>query len=141
MMQTTTYPKREPDQQSPRVPCHAETFAEWEATAEPFKQLEFGQLNRSQRSLYDMLGQTVFLETYFPWSCFEHTSTCMIAADFTIKSNSSIMDLARKHGGEWAEGYYMDPGYGWPVFCGDDCGERCFAFLVEWKKLTPWRKA
>jgi len=117
----------------PRVACMAETFAEWEAKAEAFEQYTYGCGNSDQRSLFDMLGQTVFLETHFPWSFFKQVKVRAIAADFTIRKNSKAMKLAKKHGGEWEEGYYMADGYGWPLFGGEDGLERCFAFLKEWK--------
>jgi hypothetical protein len=118
----------------PRVTHLAETFAEWEAKAEAFAQYVYGCGNTHQRSLYDMLGQLVFLETHMPLSFFEHVTVRVVAADFTIREDSETMELAKKHGGFWEEGYYMDEGYGWPVFGGEDGLERCFAFLKEWKK-------
>ena len=121
-----------PEQQGPPVPWPATTFGEWEATAEPSYQVEFGIGGRNQRSVYHMLGQKVYLETRFPCSFFEQSTICMIAAGFTIRRDSETAKLAGKHGGEWHEGYYMDEGLGWPVFSGDDCAERCFAFLTAW---------
>jgi hypothetical protein len=118
----------------PRVLCEAETFAEWEEKAEAFAQYAYGCGNSSQRSLFDMLGQLIFLETHMPWSFFEKVTVRAIAADFTILKDSETAKLAEKHGGFWEEGYYMDDGYGWPVFVGKDGLERCFAFLKEWKK-------
>jgi hypothetical protein len=119
---------------TPRVTYMAETFAEWEKKALAFEQYEYGCGHSNQRSLYDMLGQLVFLETHFPWSFFEHVTVRVVAADFTILKDSETMELAKKHGGFWEEGYYMEEGYGWPVFGGEDGLERCFAFLKEWKK-------
>jgi len=81
-----------------------------------------------------MLGQKVFLESYFPWNFFEKSSVRMIAANFTIRKGSKEMKLAEKFGGVWEEGYYMDEGFGWPVFGGDDCDQHCFEFLKEWRK-------
>ena len=117
-------------EQSPRVPCFAATVAEWEEKAEPYFQGESG--GGVMRSCYDMHGQSVFLEVYLPRNPFKKSWSRMIAADFMLKENSSVMELAKIHGAYWEEGYYMDDGYGWPVFPGEDAGEKCFAFIMEW---------
>jgi len=132
-------PHRLYQEPTPRVTCMAETFAEWEAKAEAFDQAEYGCGHQNQRSVYDMLGQEIFLETHFPWSFFEKPTVRVVATDFTITKDSETMKLAEKHGGEWQKGYYMDEGMGWPVFHGDKGCEQCFAFLKEWKSLQPKR--
>ena len=124
-------PERYEAQESERVRCDAETFEEWEEKAEAFSQNQFGFLSRHQRSLFDMCGQTIFMETLFPANIFDDIIVRIIAADFTIKADSDTMKLAAKHGARWEEGYYMDEGLGWPVFHGDDGCRQCFAFLKE----------
>lgn len=126
-------PETYESQESPRVTLDVSSFEEWEERAEAFYQTQFGYLSRHQRSLYDMLGQTVFMETFFSHNIFVDPVVRVIAADFTIREDSETMALAARHGAEWMEGYYMDEGLGWPVFHGDDGCRRCFEFLTEWR--------
>lgn len=124
-----------PPQESPRVTLEVSSFEEWESKAEAFYQTQFGFRCRNQRAVYDMLGQKVFMGTYFPTTIFGHISVRYIAADFTIRSDSDTMKLAARHGGEWEEGYYMDEGFGWPVFNDNDDGLRqCFEFIQQWRQ-------
>ena len=130
-------PQRLPAQEGPIIPCIVDTFKEWEEQAVPSYQAEFGSVGGSsnQQSVYDMLGSKIFMETHFPWSPFKEVTTRIVAADFTIKSCSDTMKLAEKHGGKWEEGYYMDDGFGWPVFYGEEGAEQCFNFLIERKRV------
>jgi len=111
-----------------------ETFEEWEAqavTKQPT--LHFGRGGFNDRDIYDMLGQCVFVETIFPWSCFDGIGLYTKAVDFNIREHSDIMDIARKHGAKWERGYYARDGYGWPVWKGEDGTRHCFEFIQEWR--------
>ena len=125
-------PPRLYQEPTPRVTNTAETFAEWEAKALAFEQYDYSHGgDRHERALFDMLGQLVFLETYFPWNFLKSATVRTIAADFTIRQDSETAKLAEKHGAAWEPGYYMDDGYGWPVFRGDNGLEQGFNFLKE----------
>lgn len=109
------------------------THEEWARGAKSIYDVELGRSTRIQRAIYKMQGHVVFLETCFPWNPFEHVTTSMLVETFNVPRNSDEMRLAMKHGGEWEEGYYAEPGFGWPRFCGDDCTERCWNFLKEYE--------
>jgi len=126
-------PERYESQESPRVTLDVADFEEWEEKAEAFSQNQFGHLGRHQRSLYDMLGQTIFLETIFPVNILKDPIVRVIAADFTIRKASKTMTMAANHLARWEPGYYMDEGLGWPVFTGELGLRRCFEFLKEWR--------
>ena len=127
---------REAAQSSPRKLCMVTTFEEWSTTAEPYYQTEFGFLSRNQRSCYDMLGQSVFLEFIFPANIFKDIISLCLAVDFNILEDSETMKLAAKHGAHWEEGPYNTDSRGYPVFLGDEGPEKCFNFLVEWRQLN-----
>jgi len=109
------------------------TFSEWQLSAVPSYQVEYARGFR-QRSCYDMLGQHVFLETSLPQNWFFPSTCRMVAAGFTIRADSETMSLAARFGGEWEPGYYMEVGFGWPIFRGADCAEKCWHFLESWLK-------
>jgi hypothetical protein len=127
--------KRLPSVEHPPVvpkPVFA-NHAEWQAGALSTFDCEGGHGDRWQRAGYDMLGYSVFLETFFPWNFFKEITTSMIVESFNVTAGSREMKLAEKFGGVWEQGYYAEPGHGWPRFRGDDCTERCWNFLSEWK--------
>jgi hypothetical protein len=116
-----------------RVRCEYDSFEEWEEKAEAYEQHCFGYLSRHQRSMFDVFGQTMMIETIFSPNIFIDAVLRNVAVDFSIKQESETMKLAATHGGEWEPGYYMDDGFGWPVFLGDDGTRRCYEFLEEWR--------
>ena len=109
------------------------TFAEWEAGAECTADYMYGSGgNQADRTIYKMLGYTVFQETYTPWNIFKDPSVSMLVSDFNVTRNSRESELAATFGGVWEEGYYAEPGHGWPRFWGEDCTEKCWNFLTAW---------
>lgn len=109
------------------------TFAEWEEKAESRFDAE-GPRGGWQRSVYDMQGYEVFLETTFPWNVFKKTTISMPVVSMNIPPSHPTMKLAAEFGAEWEQGYYSEEGFGWPIFSGDDCAERCWNFIVELKR-------
>ncbi len=110
------------------------THAEWAAGAQSTYDCEGGRGDRWQRSVYMMQGFVVFLETYTPWNPFEKPGVSMIVESFNVPEDSEEMRLAAKYGGKWENGYYAEIGFGWPRFWGEDCTEKCWAFLEEHNK-------
>lgn len=123
------FPRDAHDSQ-PRVLCDFATFEEWEMKAEAYYQVEYNH-GRSQRSMFDICGQSIAMETYIPWSCFEQMRVVWKCLDFNITKDSDTMKLAEEFKGEWEEGYYAEEGYGWPVF--SDALD-CWNFIQAWKK-------
>lgn len=99
----------------PRVKLDCATYREWESTSEPYFDSVYGR-GRQTRTCYDMRGQSLFVETYIPWSVFSDTSVVYKLTDFNVKKDSMTMAMAEEFEGEWEEGYYAETGYGWPVF-------------------------
>ena len=117
-----------------RVRCDAKTFEEWENKAEAYYSVCTSR-GGSSRDCYDMNGQSVFHETYSPWSVLLPTTERAFPSDFKVTRESPVIKLAEKTGGTWDEGYYADPSYGWPVWRGEDCMRKVFEFLQEYTKL------
>jgi hypothetical protein len=124
-----TKPPPDVSEESPRVICSFPTFEEWEEKAKAYYQISYHR-GQSQRACYDMFGQTVFMETQIPWSIFEGITVVYKATDFNILKGSDIMKLAETFKGAWEEGYYADPGYGWPVF---KEARDCYEFIKAYK--------
>lgn len=120
-------PPRDMTEESPRVRGDFPTFKEWEEKAEPYFQCSYSH-GRSQRACYDIMGQSLFMEANLPW--LKQITTVYKATDFNITADSDTMKLAAEFGGEWEEGYYADPGYGWPVFAE---AEDCWKFIKKWR--------
>ena len=110
-------------------------FKDWEENAVASEAVEFGYLSRHQRCKYQMLGQSICEETYFPHNVFKSIEVYFKAWDFNICETDPIMLLAKKHGATWQQGYYAEEGYGWPVFSGESGAEKCWNFLTEYNSL------
>lgn len=111
------------------------TFKEWNEKAEAKETVGFGYMSRNCRDIYDMLGMTIFIEMIMPRNVFKSMVIHVMAVDFNITTDDPIMDLAHKHGAGWMEGFYAEPGYGWPVWSGeDDRAEECWNFIQEYQQ-------
>jgi len=110
----------------PRVKLDCTTFEEWEALSESYFQCVYNH-GRSQRSCYDMRGQSLFEETYIPWNIFKDETVVYKLTDFNVTKSCPTMLLAEEYGGEWEQGYYAEEGYGWPVFAE---AEHAWHFLI-----------
>ena len=130
-----SWPKPPPDEfeKQPRIRKDFSSFEQWETHTEAYWQASYARGTR-QRSMFDMFGQSVAMETHMPWNFFKQTTTRWVCMDFNITEDSQTMEHAREYGAEWEEGYYADEGYGWPVF-GD--AEKCWQFLKEY---TTWKE-
>jgi hypothetical protein len=126
-------PPMDTQRESPRVRCDFDTFEEWEEKAETYYDVMYHR-GQCQRSMFDMFGQSVAMETHVPWSVFEKTTVVYKAMDFNITPDSETMVLAKTFDGEWEQGYYADKGRGWPVFAE---AEDCWKFLRTYTGRGP----
>ena len=115
------------------------TYEEWASSEAVVETHHFGYLSRAERCVMEMLGQHIFVETFMPHNVFKPTTQRVVAQNFNITADDPIMELAKKHGAEWEEGYYAEDGYGWPFwFDGGDIDNdgvaKCFAFITEYKE-------
>jgi len=105
-----------------------DTWDEWVNKDTVVDRMFFGGIGRqNERCVMQMLGGHIFVETF--WASGRQR---VIAQDFSVKEHDRIMEIAYQHGAFWEEGYYANPGYGWPVWHGKDGMERCFAFLKDY---------
>lgn len=112
------------------------TFEEWENGAESTYDV---QCKSFSRSVYRMLGQTIFEEVFWARTIIGTTTTSIVAVDFNMRADHPAMKLAEKHGGVWEEAYYAEDGMGWPRFSGDDAARQCWNFLTEYK-ADEWKR-